>query len=610
MKKFWKSDKDKDAAAAPSDNPYAQQANSQDPYAAGSQDPMAGYARGGGLPSGPRAGGGLPGRPVPRANGGYAAPPAPSQSSAGYGSSTASVSSTNDYSSSKYGSAGGGGYGSDKYGASGGYGSDRYDSQSQSSGLRGPGGYGGMGGGPGSGGAGDDDGANNRDALFGNKLRRGTTPQDNRYNQSVQAGPPPGARYGGGMGGGMGRNQSDSNRDALLGGARERMDAREQSDKDRFYGSGQSAVDGGSYGGYGEERELTEEEKHEMQIRAIHDKTRQVRQDDIDSLARTEQLGLQSLEIVQSSIARLGSQNDRLALAEKNLDKAISQNEETRVHVTDLKRINNGGMMSSLAKNPFAKGRRATDREQAAIRRREEAAQAEEETRAGQIAMNSQAGRIVQNIQTKRNKYEYEDEDEVSRDDLDQAYLQEGATDDDYSQEMEIERKLRSIEFISGGLNDASRQLNKYIDDSAPQLERTAKKVSAATAPLILSPSSHIDGCKGRESGYGHCQELPDYEGGEVDVTGGGVIDGAGSKCRCSWKISSDYHLVNCRFLVVVFRKMHRCGNHLECDQLGIHSKRSSLPYPYHKFIVTSNQQRRYPVGFDTAEVKSSVGSR
>jgi len=316
-----------------------------------------------------------------------------------------------------------------------------------------------------------------RDALFGSKQRSGAPPQNNRYQQPAQAGPRPGPGYGA-----VGRSQSDTGRDALFGGARDRLDAREQAERDNLYGGGQSAVEGASYGGYGEERELTEEEKQEMQIRAVHDKTRQVRQDDIDSLARTEQLGLQSLEIVQGSIARLGHQNDRLAMAERNLDKAISQNDETRVHVQDLKRINNGGMLSSLAKNPFAKGRRQADREAAAVRRKEEAAQLAEETRAGQIAMNSQTQRLVQNIQEKRNKYEYEDDDEVSRDDLDQAYLQDGATDEDYGQEMEIEKKLRSIEFISSGLNDASRQLNKYIDDSAPQLERTAKKVSAIFA--------------------------------------------------------------------------------------------------------------------------------
>jgi hypothetical protein len=258
------------------------------------------------------------------------------------------------------------------------------------------------------------------------------------------------------------------------------LDARDQSERDNLYGSGQSAVGGGSYGGYGEERELTEEDKQEMQIRGVHDKTRQVRQDDIDSLARTEQMGLQSLEIIQGSIARLGHQNDRIAMAERNLDRAIAQNDETRVHVHDLKRINNGGMLSSLAKNPFAKGKRQTEREAAAVRRREEATQQAEETRAGQIAMNSQTQRLVNNIQQKRNKYEYEDDDEVSRDDLDQTYLQEGATDEDYGQEMEIERKLRSIEFISSGLNDASRQLNTYIDESAPQLERTAKKAERA----------------------------------------------------------------------------------------------------------------------------------
>ncbi|KAF6798846.1 plasma membrane SNARE protein [Colletotrichum sojae] len=119
----------KNKSPAPgSDNPYAQ-APGNDPYAAPDankyvtpyQQARAGMAAGGppgGLPSGPRAGGG------------YGAAPQPA-----------------------------GGYGNDKYGAAGGYGANRYDNQNQNqnayganqynsgggAGARGPGGYGGLG---------------------------------------------------------------------------------------------------------------------------------------------------------------------------------------------------------------------------------------------------------------------------------------------------------------------------------------------------------------------------------------------------------------------------------------------------------------------------------
>ncbi len=123
-----------------------------------------------------------------------------------------------------------GGYSSDRYGSGGGYGSNRYDNNAGSdrysgaSSARGPGGYGGFG-----------------------------RPGD---------------------------KEPDDNRDALLSGAQERYTQRQHTAVPSG-GNPQPDQPGAadSYGGYGEQRELTEEEQEEAEYQAILAEKRQVQQD-------------------------------------------------------------------------------------------------------------------------------------------------------------------------------------------------------------------------------------------------------------------------------------------------------------------------------------------
>ncbi|TDZ73144.1 Protein transport protein sec9 [Colletotrichum trifolii] len=153
-----------------SDNPYAQAPGGNDPYAQDNnkyanmtpyQQARAGLPAGGapgGLPSGPKAGGG------------YGAPPQAA-----------------------------GGYGNDKYGASGGYGANRYDNQNaygakqQAAGARGPGGYGGLGR------TDSNDTDVQRDELFGGA---GDRLQQRQQQQQQQ----PGGYGGSGAAGGYGES--------------------------------------------------------------------------------------------------------------------------------------------------------------------------------------------------------------------------------------------------------------------------------------------------------------------------------------------------------------------------------------------------------------------
>ncbi|CAI4216622.1 unnamed protein product [Parascedosporium putredinis] len=226
MKKFGFSRKSDKAASSASDNPYAQQAPADDPYASGPQS----VALVRGYPPVPEVVVAALVAPGPR--------PAPPQQSNSYGSQNQ-------------------GYGSDKYGSGGGYGGNRYDNgggQSQSSSSSRPGGYGGVS-------KGDSD-------SYGGRSNYSQSSQPS-YGSSGSTG----GRYGGGNDGRgqLGRNDSTSteaNRGDLFGGAQNRYNAergnayrdgppQNQNQGDQRFGQGKSAVsavDSGPYGGSQGER--------------------------------------------------------------------------------------------------------------------------------------------------------------------------------------------------------------------------------------------------------------------------------------------------------------------------------------------------------------------
>ncbi|KAF5515114.1 Protein transport protein SEC9 [Colletotrichum sp. SAR11_57] len=176
----------KNKSPAPgSDNPYAQAPAGNDPYAQDNnkyanmtpyQAARAGNTAPGGVPGGL---GGLPSGP--RAGGGYGAPPQPA-----------------------------GGYANEKYGAAGGYGGNRYDNANQNAygannatsgaagGARGPGGYGGLGR------TNSNDTDAQRDELFGgaqDRYQQKQQQQPGGYGQSGGYGDNGASGAGGGYGG-------------------------------------------------------------------------------------------------------------------------------------------------------------------------------------------------------------------------------------------------------------------------------------------------------------------------------------------------------------------------------------------------------------------------
>ena len=164
----------------------------------------------------------------------------------------------------------GGGYGADRYGAQSGYGADRYGSgasQTESGGSRyGPGGYGGLG-----------------------RTASNST------------------------------NATDDNRDALFGGAKERV--QKQTQLQMGYGApppyeegpsgGYEGSSGPSYEAYGD-RQLTAEEEEEEDVQATKQQIRFIKQEDVSSTRNALRIAAQAEETGMNTLARIGAQGERI----------------------------------------------------------------------------------------------------------------------------------------------------------------------------------------------------------------------------------------------------------------------------------------------------------
>jgi hypothetical protein len=283
------------------DNPYAQQP-AEDPYARMTpyQQARANLAAG---PRGPPAG--LPSGPSP--SNAYGAPPP-----AYPGSPQVS-----------------GGYTSEKLGASGGYGGNRYDA-----------------GGPG--------------YMAG---RTGPSPAPSQGTGRFPARGPGG--YGG-----LGPTEDDNNKDELFAGAKGRFVG--QAPAQPSYQPGMSALPGGpgneagGYGSssaYGEQRELTEEEIEQQEVRGIKKQIQDVRDQSVQSSTNAAMALDNMIGVGRGTLTRLGQQGDMLHNTEKNLDLASNQSRVAEEKIGELKTLNRS-MFAVHVSNPFTSKSRQAQREQ------------------------------------------------------------------------------------------------------------------------------------------------------------------------------------------------------------------------------------------------------
>ncbi|TQV96014.1 hypothetical protein V2A60_001170 [Cordyceps javanica] len=318
-----------------------------------------------------------------------------------------------------------GGYSSDRYGSGGGYGSNRYESNAgadrygaSASGARGPGGYGGF-------------GRNDKD-------------------------------------------EPDSNRDALLGGAQERYAQRQQTTTTSGgYGQGgASAASQDSYGGYGDQRELTEEEQDEAETQAILAEKRQVQQESSASVSRSVQMARQANEVGRATLARLGAQGERLHNTEKNLDLAANQNKIAQDRAAELKTLNRS-MFAVHVSNPFtSKQRQQKADDEVMNRHRNERDQREATRREGFSATQrmesnfreiNTAGVSVPQQRAKKDYGKFNLEDEEGADEL----------------EDQIDDGINELESQVSMMNMVGRAIGKEVDSQNKQIDRIMTKSDA-----------------------------------------------------------------------------------------------------------------------------------
>lgn len=215
------------------------------------------------------------------------------------------------------------GYGPDKYGAQGGYGGDRYGSD------------------------------------------RGAGPS--------QAAAPASSRSGGYGGLGPAPAQQDDNRNALFGGAKERVQKQHQQQMGYGpppppYEDGSPQAGGGDYGGpprpdyqaYGD-RQLTAEEEEEEDVTATKQQMRFIKQEDVSSTRNALRLAAQAEEQGMNTLARIGAQGERIHNTEKNLDLTANHNKLAEEKAKELKKLNRS-MFAVHVSNPFTASSREEQR--------------------------------------------------------------------------------------------------------------------------------------------------------------------------------------------------------------------------------------------------------
>ncbi|KAL6858639.1 hypothetical protein J3F83DRAFT_750463 [Trichoderma novae-zelandiae] len=306
------------------------------------------------------------------------------------------------------------GYGNDRYGSGGGYGSNRYDSgpsQNAPAGARGPGGY-----------------------------------------------------------GGFGRDAPDTNRDALFGGAQQRLEQKQQDPPAPGGTSTPSGASGGAYGGYGEQRELTEEEQEEADYQSILVEKRQLQQESVSSVQRSVQMARQANEVGRATLARLGAQGERLHNTEKNLDLAANQNKIAQDRAAELKTLN-GSMFAVHVGNPFtSKQRQARADEEILSRHRAEREQRETTRRDGYAATQRMEQNMRQlNPGMGRQQGRKKDYGKFNLDD------EEGADE----MEDQIDEGLTELEGQVKMMNMVGRAIGQEVDVQNKQIDRIMNKSDA-----------------------------------------------------------------------------------------------------------------------------------
>lgn len=290
-------------------------------------------------------------------------------------------------------------------------------------------------------------------------------------NPYAQISQPSGTSRMGGYGGlGAADDALDENRDALFGGARDRVQQQPPNGPPGYqYNSGEDPAESRSYGAYGD-RQLTAEEEEEEDVTATKQEIKFMKQQDVSSTRNALQAAAMAEETGRGTLARLGAQGERIHNTNRNLDIGHNAINIAEDKSKELKTLNRS-MFAVHVNNPFtAKERRIRDEEKILDRHRLEREQRESTREAAfqsTARMNErfkglneagQPGGMPKQSLAERSKYQFE------------------ADSDDDRMEDEIEKNIDELGGAAKRLNILARAMGDEADSQNKMLQNVADK--------------------------------------------------------------------------------------------------------------------------------------
>lgn len=294
-----------------------------------------------------------------------------------------------------------------------------------------------------------------------------------------------GSRYGPGSYGGLGSTDpNEADREALFGGARDRVQVGQSGGPPPPYSSGGPGAGNGGYGGgYGEEngsgssavyqeRQLTAEEEEEEEVNAVKQEIRFIKQGDVSSTRNALRMAAQAEETGRNTLARLGAQSERILDTEKSLDVAASQGRLAEEKARELKTLNKS-MFAVHVSNPFTSNARRRDRDEKLLETHRAERNTREGTRQETFQSNQRMERTFRDIEREANKTTSGQKKDMSE----RAKYQFEADSEDEAMEDEIDNNLNLLSGAAARLNGLARATGKELEEQNRHLDRIMGKV-------------------------------------------------------------------------------------------------------------------------------------
>ncbi|KAI4869263.1 hypothetical protein F4820DRAFT_444384 [Hypoxylon rubiginosum] len=304
-----------------------------------------------------------------------------------------------------------------------------------------------------------------------------------------------GSNTGGGRSGGYGglgrvdSNSTDANRDALFSGVQERNAQKQQDQPDSYGASGVSGADPGAskYGGYGEQRELTAEEKDYEEYKNIKQEIRDTTKASVQSTENSMRALNQSLELSTQTYARLGGQNERLHETEQTLDRGVENQRYGDAQTKKLKTLNRS-MFAVHVKNPFTEKRKTAEEEAKILSQSQYDREVRDSTRRDRYAQNARMESAFRDMnlddqtssfskpnRNDRNKYTLEDDSD-----------EEGANDLNNDND-QIDNNLHMMHGGVVKLNRIAKAMGDELDHGNGLIDRIGSKTESLDDRLKLT---------------------------------------------------------------------------------------------------------------------------